>query len=205
MTIDIFYYKILLISTSNQRIGMTSKPSPTHIAGVEIIDLVTAYEPDSIDPEHKDTIHNRASVAQTYYLLKNGSIIAQEVVVPSSVRIGTGCVIDSSVVLAENVTLHDFAQLNYDVSIGAGSVIGSWAMIAMGCRLGDNVRIGRRSYVGPENYLPDNFQLGPDSAIACETADENAFSKIAQYIGTDRPTIIVPSQWNSGVQLLVME
>lgn len=201
MTFLVLYTKV----TTFSHLERTTTVSPTHIAGIEIIDLVTAYESDSFDPEHKDVICNRALEAQTYYLLKNGSIIAQDVAIHSSVRIGVGCVISESVVLAENVTLYDFARIHYDVRIGAGSVIGSWAMITMGCRLGDNVWIGRRSYVGPENYLPDNFQLGPDSAIACETADEDAFSKITQYVGTDRPTIIVPSQWNSGVQLLVME
>lgn len=126
--------------------------------------------------EHKDVYctctiaENSARERIQRGLMKQGvqfeSLVSPDVAVPSSARLGCGCIIASGVALSADTRLGDGVFINDHVTIGHDSCIGAFSTVLTGTGISGNCQIGERVKIGGHAYILPKKKVGDDAVVA---------------------------------------
>lgn len=94
------------------------------------------------------------------------SLVSPDVTVPSSARLGCGCIIAKGVTLSVDIRLGDGVFINGNVTIGHDSCIGAFSTVLTGTGISGNCQIGERVKIGGHAYILPKKKVGNDAVVA---------------------------------------
>lgn len=99
------------------------------------------------------------------------TLIAPNLPIPPTAKIGRGCVISGNVAISVNCNLGDGVFLNnsvtlgHDVEIGAYTSIMPGTGISGGCKIGEKVYIGGHAFIVPHKHIEDKAVVAAGSIV----------------------------------------
>lgn len=114
---------------------------------------------DSTD--RKNVIHTLSKNSHLVF----PSFIADNVIYPSHLTLGKGCIICSSAVITVNVTIGNFVIVNYNATICHDSVIEDFVSIYPSVNVSGYVHVGKYSYLGVGSQILPHLTIGNHSVV----------------------------------------
>ncbi len=111
----------------------------------------------------------------------------------SGARIGKNCILRSGTVIYELVNLGDNVRTGHNVLIREGSTVGEETLIGSSAKLDGTVKVGKRTNIQSNVYLPHLTVIGDDVFIApnvCITNDPYPPSKRLTGVVVEKGAII---------------
>lgn len=116
--------------------------------------------------------------AIAFYLLENGSLVAVNAVIGTSVTIGFGTIIEEGCRIGDYVTIRDIVRIGDQTIIGDRVTINDRCIIEHECRIGNDCVIKYESYIGSINDLEGGTTIVPFSVVPSGTLDQYSKFKI---------------------------
>lgn len=93
------------------------------------------------------------------------SLVAPDVVLHSSIEVGTGTIICPGVKITVDVSLGKFSIINLNATIGHDVVMEEFCSIMPSVNISGNVRIGKRVFIGSGATVLQGLKIGADAVI----------------------------------------
>jgi len=105
-----------------------------------------------------------------YFLLKKKNLIYSTLILSNSNiytnKIGSGCIIEHYVLLANNVKLGIGCFILTGSVIGHDSAIGNFCNIGTNVTISGNVKVGKKVSIGSQSFISDNIKICQNVVIA---------------------------------------
>jgi sugar O-acyltransferase (sialic acid O-acetyltransferase NeuD family) len=92
-------------------------------------------------------------------------IVASDVVLHPSIRIGKGCIICGGVKMTVDIDIKDFVIVNLNATIGHDVVVGDYSSIMPGVNISGSVTIGKRVFIGSGATILQGLTIGDGAVI----------------------------------------
>lgn len=110
-------------------------------------------------------------------------VIHPSVVLPSSVQLSEGVIIQPGVTIGTRSAIGSFAILNRSSSVGHDTVIGAYTHVGPGAVVSGKVDVGERDFLGAGSVVIDRVTVGNDITVGAGAVVTKNLSEAGTYVG----------------------